>query len=225
MRKRRYTSTFRREQELTEGAFYSLMAKTEVLPEKYRKALQLIEAGNHSYREIARLCVISEQSFYDLIEGNAKDNPNIQALFSAELSILQKRRDKEIRDLIKKNKKTTHYLIDNWLTDQKRRKKVSNSLMPMIVSVANAISKFTPNVEIGSFVYQKGLSPEDIYGEFKRLTSIASHGGAVPGATPGGTGEISLSPRPRVAAAQESEDSVLPAEPETEGLPPIEDAG
>jgi hypothetical protein len=192
------------------------------LPEKYRKALQLIEAGNHSYREIARLCGIGESSFYELIEGNAKDNAQVQAKFSAELSIISKRLDKEIRELIKKNKKTTHLLIDNWLTDQARRKKVSGKLMPTIVSVANAVSKYTPNVEIGSFVYQKGLSPEDIYAEFKRLTSIASQRGAVSGASQGGTGEIPVSPRPRVAAAQEPEDPILPAKPETEGLPPVE---
>lgn len=209
---------------MDEVLFLSLMAKTDVLPEKYRKALQLIEAGNHSYREVARLSGIGEASFYELIEGRAKNNPHVQEKFTAELNEISRRRDKEIRDLIKKTKKTTYYLIDSWLNDQKKLKKVNNQLMPTVISVANALAKSTPNVEIGSFVYQKGLSPEDIYGEFKRLTSIASHGGAVSGAPKGGAGEIPLAPRPRVAAAEESEDSILPAEPETEGLPPVENA-
>lgn len=195
------------------------------LPEKYRKALELIEAGDHSYREIARLCGIGEASFYEIIEGTLKDNARVQEKFTNALQEIQKRRDKEIRDLIKKNKKTTYYLIDNWLTDQKRHKKVTNKLMPTIVSVANALAKSTPNVEIGSFTYQKGLSPEDIYAEFRRLSSLASQRGAVSKAPTGGTGEILVAPRPGVATAQESENSVLPAEPEVGPIPPEQELG
>ena len=190
------------------------------LPEKYRKALQLIEAGNHSYHEIATLCGISKQMFYNLIEGSVTDNPDVQANFSTALSEIQKRRDKEIRELLKNNKKETHDLINRWLIDQKRRKKIQNKLMPTVVSVANALAKSTPNVEIGSFVYQKGLSPEDIYAEFKRLSGLALDRGAIQGSPAGRTGEILVAPRPRVAITQESEDSVLPTEPPTEAIPP-----
>lgn len=194
------------------------MAKLDVLPEKYRKALQLIEAGNHSYREVARLCGIGEKSFYDLVEGRAKANDRIQEMFTKELTEITRRVDKEIKDLIKKNKKTTHYLIDNWLTDQKRRKKVSGKLMPTIVSVANALAKSTPNVEIGSFTYQKGLSAEDIANEWKRLKGIADAGvdrRGVRGFTPGGTREGLMAEGAGDRAPEEPEDPILPAEPET----------
>lgn len=189
--------------------------KSTVLSEKYRKALSLLEAGNHTYSEVATLCGISKESFYDLIEGSAKNNATVQAAFTQQFSEIQKRRDKEIRDLVKKNKKNTQELIDRWLIDQKKTKKIGIMLMPTVVSVANALSKSTPNVEIGSFVYQKGLSPEDIYGEFKRLTGLASDRGTVQGPSAGGTGEIPVVIGPRASVAEESEDPVLPAESQT----------
>ena len=198
----------------------SLM-KSTVLPEKYRKALSLLEAGNHTYSEVATLCGISKVSFYDLIEGSAKNNATIQAAFTQQFSEIQKRRDKEIRDLVKKNKKNAQELIDRWLIDQKKAKKIGIMLMPTVVSVANALSKSTPNVEIGSFVYQKGLSPEDIYGEFKRLTGLASDRGAVQGSSAGRTGEIPVVTGPRASVAEESEDPVLPAESQTGSLSQI----
>ena len=197
--------------------------ETKPLAPRYLKALELIEAGNHSYREIARLCTISEQSFYDLIEGSAKDNAGTQAKFSAALNEINRRRDKEIRDLVKKNKKTTHYLIDNWLTDQKRRKKVPGKLMPTLVSVANALAKSTPNVEIGSFSYTKGLSAEDIANEWQRLKGIARSGinrRGVRGLTEGRTGAGPLAEGAGDTAAEEPEDIVLRAEPETDPIPP-----
>jgi len=194
--------------------------KLEVLPEKYRKALQLIEAGNHSYREVARLCGIGEASFYDLVEGKAKNNDRVQELFSKELTEISRRLDKEIRDLVKNNKKSTQYLINNWLADQKHKKKVDTKMMSTLVSVANALSKSTPNVEIGSFTYQKGLSPEDIYAEFKRLSGLASQRKPVSGSAPRRTREILMASRPGIAAEEEPKDSLLRAEPETEELSP-----
>lgn len=188
------------------------MAKLEVLPEKYLKALSLLESGNHTYREIAKLCKINETDFYDLVEGNYRDSTNIQQKFSDALNDINKRRDKEIRDLIKSNKKETHLLISSWLLDQKKLKKVTSPLMSTLVSVANALSKSTPNVEIGSFSYTKGLSAEDLIHEFRRIKGIAEElaGRRTVSVAPGGDqGEISLVERSGDPSSQEPEDPVL----------------
>lgn len=198
------------------------------LDPKYLKALSLLEAGNLTYREIAKQCSINIDTFYHLIEGDYKDSSAIQAKFSAALSEIHKRRDKEIRDLVKKNKKQTHELIDRWLIDQKGRKKVTNKLMPTIVSVANALAKSTPNVEIGSFSYTKGLSAEDLVNEWKRLQGIgrgSANRNRVPGFTAGGEGESPVVEGTRDTVAQEPEDTVLRAEPETRGISPEQELG
>jgi predicted DNA-binding protein YlxM (UPF0122 family) len=163
--------------------------KTDVLPEKYRQAISLIEDGSYSYKDIAANCGISEESLYDLIEGTKSNNANIQALFTAELDKVYKNMDKETKKLIKKNRKSIQILMDRWLCMATKRK-LDSSLMSTLTSVANAISKSTPNVEIGSFTYQKGLSPEDIYAEFRRLNGLASDRGAISGSSSGRTGEI-----------------------------------
>lgn len=192
----------------------SLMPKHEALPEKYCKAIALIEQGKLTYRDIAQKCGISVSNFYDLIEGNYKKQGTLQQKFTEKLEEVNKRRDKEIRNLSKNCRKKTLYLIDDYLTKHNGVGKNDTSLVSSLTSIANCLAKVTPNVEIGSFTFQKGLSPEDIYAEFKRLTGIASDRGAVHGAPAGGTGEIPVAPRPRVAAAEESEDTVLPTEPE-----------
>jgi predicted DNA-binding protein YlxM (UPF0122 family) len=184
------------------------MARQDPLPEKYRKALSLLEDGNSSYGEIADKCGIPRETLYDLIEGRCDDYGTIGDKFTASLNEINKRRDKEIRDLLKKNKKGILYIIDKWICDNKNLKN-HNKVMSTVTAVANALSKSTPNVEIGSFVYQKGLSAEDIYGEFKRLTAIASDRGPVQGTPEGRTGEVPLAPRSRVAVAEESEDTIL----------------
>ena len=184
------------------------MAKNDPLPEKYRKSLQLLEDGNSSYGAIADECGIARDTLYDLIEGRIERHGAMGEKFSAALNEINKRRDKEIRDLTKNCKKGVLYIIDKWICDKKKLKDHSK-VMSTAVAVANALSKSTPNVEIGSFVYQKGLSPEDIYGEFKRLTAIASDRGAVQGTPEGRTGEVPLASGSRITVAEESEDPLL----------------
>lgn len=184
------------------------MAKSDGLPEKYRKSLSLLEDGNLSYGEIADQCGIARDTLYELIEGRVERHADIGDKFTAALNEINKRRDREIRDLLKKNKKGVLYIIDKWICDNKNKKDHSK-VMSTVCAVGNVLSKSTPNVEIGSFVYQKGLSAEDIYGEFKRLTAIASDRGTVPGAAEGRTGEIPLAPRPGTTASEEQEDPLL----------------
>ena len=153
------------------------MAKNDPLPQKYQKALKFISEGNHSYKDIAKLCGINLSNFYDLIEGTADNLGTIQEKFTKELEVSRKQTDKEIRDLVKVNKKETQLLIQSWLIDQKKLKKVDNKQMGTLVSVANALAKSTPNVEIGSFSYTRGLSVEDLYAEFTRLNGLLSDQG------------------------------------------------
>jgi hypothetical protein len=178
------------------------MGKNDPLPEKYRKALSLLEDGNLSYRDIAKDCKIDISDFYDIIEGKIDKYPNIGPKFKEAFDEIQKKQDKEISASVKKCKKTTFRILDRWLVDVSNRKTIDKSL-PTVVSVANALAKSTPGINIGSFVYQKGLSPEDIYGEFKRLTGLALDRGSIQAPAAGRTGEIPLALGPGTSASEE----------------------
>jgi len=177
--------------------------KTIILPEKYRKAISLIEDGSYSYKDIAANCGISEETLYDLIEGCSKHSPGIQALFTEALDKVYKQMDKETKKLIKKNRKNIQILMDRWLCMATKRKAMDRALMSTLTSIANAISKGTPSVEIGQFTYQKGLSPEDIYAEFKRLNGLASDRGAIQAPSSGRTGEIPVAIRSGTPVTEE----------------------
>jgi hypothetical protein len=185
------------------------MTANKPLPEKYSKALNLIKEGNLSYREIAKVCKINEDNLYELCEGNYTEAPQIQEKFTNALNEINKQRDKEIRDLLKKCKKKTLRLIDSYLSNFNQVTPKQDKLMSTLTAVANALAKSTPNVEIGSVSYTQGLSAEDIIHEFNRLTAAAfdrrrlqpsNNGGA--GQLPGTSGQNRITP-------EESEDTIL----------------
>ena len=185
------------------------MAKNDPLPKKYLDALNLISEGNLSFKQIAHTCNIGETTFYDLVEGNYTDGPLIQAKFTSALNDINKRRDKEIRDSIKSCKKKTYYLIDSFLANFKSVKKTDEKLISTLTSVANALAKSTPNVEIGSFSYTQGLSAEDIIHEFNRLTAAAFERRGLQRANQGGSGQIPDSTGQNRIAEEKSEDPLL----------------
>jgi AraC-like DNA-binding protein len=173
------------------------------LPPKYQKALDLILHDNSfSIKQIAQQVGLSPHTLYGLVEGKEQDSAG--KLFYETLQKHEKQRDKEIRDLVKKNKKLCQRYINEYLAHILRKSGRTKEIHTM-TTIANALSKSTPNVEIGSFTYQKGLSPEDIYAEFKRLTGLTSERRAVSGTSKGGTGKIPVAPRPRTPIEEEPE--------------------
>jgi hypothetical protein len=199
----------------TDGrSFYTLMAKDDPLSSKYLKALSLISEGQLSYREIAIACKINVDEFYGLIEGTNTSSPQVQEKFSEAFDSINKQIDRDIRKLSKTCRKKTLYLIDSYLSKHKQVGKKDTSTVKTLTSIANGLGKVTPNVEIGSFSYTKGLSPEDIYAEFKRLSGLASDRGTVQAASERGSGEVPVSFRPGSATEEVEEDTLLSAEPE-----------
>lgn len=142
------------------------------LPAKYQKALKLIGEHELSYRKIAKMCGIGEDTLYELVEGKVEKHGNIGRKFYEELRATEKRRDKEIRVLVNSNKIITFRLINDYLKQVSQEKNLDRYI-GMLVTIANCLAKYYPRVEIESVTYKKGLSPEDIFLEFQRLTAIA----------------------------------------------------
>lgn len=186
------------------------------LPAKLQKALDLVLSGALSFKEIAKQCGFSADYLYQLVEGKEAHRTENGKIFYESYQKAQKQRDKEIRDLVKSNKKKAQKYVSEYL-DAVSKQKGRVDHISTVTAVINALAKSTPNVEIGSFTYQKGLSPEDIFNEFKRLSGnreIASLGRTVQEASAGRAGEIPLASGARNRITQEPEDTVLPAEPE-----------
>jgi hypothetical protein len=193
----------------------------EKLPGKYQKALDLIISGALSYKDIATQCGFSADYLYQLVEGKEANRTKNGKLFYESLQKYEKQRDKEIKDIIKSNKKQCHMLINEYL-GQVAKKKGRIQHIGALTGVANALSKSTPNVEIGSFSYTKGLSAEDITNEWKRLQGIgrgSANRSRISGLTPGGAGESPMAEGAGDTAPEESEDTILPAEREAGPLP------
>ena len=184
------------------------MAKITVLPEKYQQSLALIKEGKLSFKQIAHTCKINIDTFYALVEGKYTDSPAIQEKFTQALNEIGKQRDKEIRDSIKNCKKKTYYLIDSYLSNFKDLKKDAKEIA-MITTIANALAKSTPNVEIGSLSYTQGLSAEDIIHEFNRLTAAAFERRGLQGSQQDGTGRVSGASGQNRIAAEIPEDPMV----------------
>jgi hypothetical protein len=189
----------------------------KTLPPKYQKALALISTGSLTLGEVAKQAGLADKTLYNLVEGADVHKSESGRLFFEEYKKIEKDRDREIRNLIKGNKKKVHQIISKWLEANQNKPKVDKSLMSTAVSVANVLAKSTPNVEIGSFSYTKGLSAEDLFSEFKRLKGLAEVGvnrSRVSGVAEGGAGESGLAEGAGDTAAEEPENPLLRGESE-----------
>lgn len=141
------------------------------LTPKHWKALTLLEEGTLTYTEIAAACGFKRDDFQQLCDGDCRDGETA-VLFKAELDKIAQRDWDKVKTLVKDNKKLAMFKLNEWLrTCQK--KKPDHIMIGQINKTLLAMGKATPALEIGSFTYNEGMSPEDLVYEFKRLTSLA----------------------------------------------------
>lgn len=174
------------------------MAKEIALSKNHLIALDLIEEGLLTTKEIAKVSQIDHLELLNLCTGKPdKSYGAVVELFKAEIESITKRNAEKIKYLIKENKKLALLKMNEFLVEQ-RGVPTTKSMMREIVSCINALNKSTPSVEIGSLHYTKGLSAEDLIYEFSRLRSIAQHTikqKGVHGSGQGESGILSLSSR------------------------------
>ena len=172
------------------------MANTKAtqLPPKYWKALELIEEGTLSLKEIARTIGMSQWTLYELMSGNTKKTGTTGELFYAELRIMHARNVNKVKHLHKDNQRLALIQINERLR-QLNDKPPTKAISEEICRIMNAVGKAQPNVEItnNSWSYTKGLSAEEMIHEFKRLGSLARSAldaKGVPGPKQGGSGAL-----------------------------------
>lgn len=147
------------------------------LQARHWKALELIEEGTLSYKEIADTIKMDRDSFYALCEGDQKKMGTTAALFKSELNKIKERNTAKIKHLVKDNKKVALYLMNDRLKELKAKKDSGKNLsgndIKEITRITNTVNKSTPNVEIGEFSIQRGMTKEELRDEFRRLSALA----------------------------------------------------
>jgi hypothetical protein len=162
------------------------------LSPKHWKALELIEEGSLSLKEIAKSVGWSDRTLYELYEGNTEKTGSTGDLFNAELRKIHVRNTAKVKHLSKENKKLTLIKLNEYLR-KIQTEKLSGPLVDKLAKILNTLAKSTPKVEIGSFSYTRGLTAEDLINEFKRLKAVARNtldGKGVPGSGEAGPGEL-----------------------------------
>jgi len=145
------------------------------LSEKHWQALQFIDEGKMSLREIAKHLGWEPGTLYDLYEGDVEKSGQTGILFKAEVSKLSQKNLKRIKDLTCDNKALCLRMINDFLRRKMSLGYQSDDDVKQIVSVYNALSKSTAGVEIHNttFSYIKGLSAEERVHEYIKLRTLA----------------------------------------------------
>jgi hypothetical protein len=165
------------------------------LTPKHWKALQMIEEGMLSFAEIAKIVGWKKGHLYALYEGNTSETGGVGDLFYTEVQKISERNSKRIRDFTKDCKTLALRKMQEFLREHEGQK-ADAALMREVTKIMNTLAKSTPNVEIGSFSYTRGLSAEDLVNEFRRLKGLAAVGNRIRGAAEDGTREIPGSEEP-----------------------------
>jgi len=160
---------------------------------KYWKALELIEEGLLSIKEIAKLVGWSEWTLYELMSGNTQKNGATGELFYTELKKIHSRNVSKVKHLAKDNQKLSLIKLNERLRELKS-KKPTEAITKEVCKIMMSIGKIVPNVEINqSYSFTKGMTPEELIHEFNRLKSVATStldGKGVPGSSKGGPGAL-----------------------------------
>jgi len=169
--------------------------KVHTLAPKYWKALELVEEGTLSLKEIARSIGMSQWTLYELMSGNTAKTGSTGELFYAELRKMHARNVSKVKHLHKDNQRLALIKLNERLRDLHAIAKPTKAHTAEICKILNSIGKAQPNVEItnNSWSYTQGLTPEELMYEFQRLGTIARStldGKGVQGTFERGSGDL-----------------------------------
>ena len=169
--------------------------KTTQLAPKYWKALELIEEGNLSLKEVAKSISMSQWTLYELMSGNVAKTGSVGELFYAELRKMHARNVSKVKHLHKDNQRLALIQLNERLRALHAIKNSTKAHSNEVCKILNSIGKAQPNVEItnNSWAYTKGLTAEELIYEFQRLGALARSaldGKGVSGSRERGSGNI-----------------------------------
>jgi hypothetical protein len=181
--------------------------KTTQLSPKHWKALELIEEGTLSVKEIAKSIGWSQWTLYELMSGNTAKTGSIGELFYSELKKQHARNTSKVKHLFKDNQRLALIKLNERLREL-RAQEPTEDVSAEICKIMNSLGKAGPSVEISntSYSYTKGLTAEELVHEFKRLGTLARStldGGGVSCPKQGGPGTLPAPAKGRGKLAEE----------------------
>jgi hypothetical protein len=176
------------------GQYLMARPKTTQLSAKHWKALELIEEGTLSIKEIATSVGWSAKNIYDLMSGNTARTGSIGELFYSELKGQHARNTSKVKHLFKENQRLALIKVNERLRDLQSIDPTETTTKE-VCKLMNALGKAGPSVEISntSFSVTHGMTPEELVHEFKRLGTLARstlEGGGVSSFAKSGTGAL-----------------------------------
>ena len=183
------------------------------LAEHHLKAIQLIEEGKHTMKDIANAVGLAVTTLYDLYEGSERAGVAGQ-LFYAEIQKITKKNKKKMDELMGENKVLAMRIMNDCLKRKMALDYQNDDDVKLVTSIHNSLAKASVGVEINntSYSYTKGLSAEDLMHEFNKLSSIAKGASVRRGVQKLGSGVARLLSKPSEPGSgndQESEDPDL----------------
>jgi AraC-like DNA-binding protein len=137
---------------------------------KHKKALELLQQGNLKISEVAKQSGLGTTQLYDLMVGD-EHGGGVAAEFSAVYQKAMDDADRRINAKQKELKETVAEVLDKWV-NEKKHKKLSVTDQKAFANIAK-VYQAGPVYNIGSVSYSRGLNPEEMLNEFKRLRAAA----------------------------------------------------
>lgn len=182
--------------------------KTTQLSPKHWKALELIEEGTLSVKQIALTIGWTDWTLYELMSGNTQKNGELGELFYSELKKLHTRNVSKVKHLFKDNQRLALVKLNERLRVLKNEKPTED-ISKEICKIMNSLGKAGPSVEINStsFSVTHGMTAQELMHEFSRLGTLARSaldGAGVSCPEPGG---------PRALPASDGSGGQVPEKP------------
>lgn len=143
------------------------------LKPKHLKALELLAEGKLSVEKVAELTKTDRSHLYRLIADDPVAGPVAHEFSEA----LKKKEDdigKKTEGEIKQLKARIVTFLSDWFTHHVvDPKNIPQNTHKQVIEVLNALTKATPQINIGNLSYTTGLTGEDLSNEFRRLNALA----------------------------------------------------
>lgn len=156
-----------------ERALMAGKPKTE-LSEKQWKAIKMFESGA-GRSDIEKALGFSDSYLSALIQGDISKAGQVADLFKKEWQKIDDKRDQRIKDLIKENTELVQSQLKRVAKEVVSKKKLTATEKHWLIKANTSLTGNKPSVNIKSlsYSYTQGLSVEDLFHEYQRLTAIA----------------------------------------------------
>jgi hypothetical protein len=193
-----------------------------VLSKKLQHALQLFKQNKFSMKEIAQKSGVS-YNYLSKLHINDPSCGNVGKLFNQEMEKIDKEIETRTNRIMLKTRDIIYRKMYSWAKQLKDGLDAGSKLRhKQAVDLINALNKAYPQIKIESYTWKEGITSEEAFNEFRRLTGMANKSALrsrVSDALAGGPEQVLVSSGQADSFREDTQDSLLPAKPKAEEVP------